>query len=296
MLEHSDPPDEDVATEGQVAVGPIDAAAGSAPAAVPPPVPELSPAACAARLAELFPAVFSPGAHKPLKLRIQADIQARAPGIFTRKALSGFLHRHTTSTAYLRALVNSPQRFDLDGVPAGEVASEHREAAADELQRRRTLHEARRAAERETQRAAQREARNAEQQAQRAAQRETQNAARESQTAQRDAQRAERATQRPEPEAQRPVHAQPQRAPVAQDPEQRNRLALLRAFESSTLSRSNFCVLKGVTEAELDALLAQARQEQPPAPVGSAAQVAPASSGAADRARQPRHRPGPGRH
>ncbi|MEQ1806460.1 MAG: ProQ/FinO family protein, partial [Burkholderiaceae bacterium] len=137
MLEHSDPPGADVAIEAQADVAPLDAV-GSAPAAVVAPVPELSPAACAARLAELFPAVFSPGAPQPLKLRIQADIQERAPGVFSRKTLSGFLHRHTTSTAYLRALVNAPQRIDLDGAPAGEVAGEHREAATAELQRRRT--------------------------------------------------------------------------------------------------------------------------------------------------------------
>ena len=222
MLEHSNPPAEASALE--------DAPADAAPtveraetAAVPPP-PELSPAICAARLAELFPAVFSPGVPKPLKLRIQADVQQRAPGIFTRKALSGFLHRHTTSTAYLKALLNSPQRIDLDGAAAGEVATEHREAAAAELQRRRTLHDARRAAEREAQRAAEREA-----------------------------QQAERA-----------AHVAAQRARAAQDEQRRERQALLRAYETSTLSRSNFCALKGVSEAQLDALLAQARQEPVP--------------------------------
>ena len=235
MLEHSDPHGEDIATEGQAAAAAVDAGASRAPAVVICAGTELSPAACAARLAELFPAVFSPGAPQPLKLRIQADIQERAPGIFTRKTLSGFLHRHTTSTAYLRALVNSPQRFDLGGGAAGEVASEHREAAAAELQRRRTLHEARRAAERESQRAAQREAQNAE---------------REGQRAEREGKRAERA-----------AHAEAQRARAAQDDERRNRQALLRAFEASTLSPSNFCALKGVTQTELDALLAQARIE-----------------------------------
>lgn len=222
MLEHSNPPAEASALEDT----PADAAPAAelaAAAAVPPP-PELSPAVCAARLAELFPAVFSPGAPKPLKLRIQADVRQRAPGIFTRKALSGFLHRHTTSTAYLKALLNSPQRIDLDGLPAGDVASEHREAAATELQRRRSLHDARRAAEREAQRAAEREA-----------------------------QRAERA-----------AHVAAQRARAVQDEQRRERQALLRAYEASTLTRSNFCALKGVSEAQLEALLAQARQEPVP--------------------------------
>jgi sRNA-binding protein len=178
------------------------------------PVPELSPTACAARLAELFPAVFTPGSPKPLKLRIQADLQQRAPGVFTRKALSGFLHRHTTSTAYLRALVNAPQRIDLDGLAAGEVAAEHREAAVAELQRRRDLHDARRAAERDAQRAAERAAQD-----------------------------------------------EARRARLQQDEQRRERQALLRAFEASTLTRRNFCALKGLSETELDAMLALARQE-----------------------------------
>jgi sRNA-binding protein len=182
------------------------------------PVPELSPAACAARLAELFPAVFGPGSPKPLKLRIQADLQQRAPGVFTRKVLSGFLHRHTTSTAYLRALVNAPQRVDLDGLAAGEVAAEHREAAIAELQRRRDLHDARRAAERDAQRA-----------------------------------------------AERAAHDEARRARLQQDEQRRERQALLRAFEASTLTRRNFLALKGLTETQFEAMLAQARQEPAPA-------------------------------
>ena len=119
----------------------------------------MSPAACAAKLAELFPALFGPGAPRPLKLRVQADIQQRAPGVFTRKSLSIFLQRHTTGTAYLKALVNAPHRVDLDGMAAGDVADEHRQAAVAELERRRAIHDARRAAERDAQRKAYDEAR-----------------------------------------------------------------------------------------------------------------------------------------
>jgi ProP effector len=242
MLEHVNLPEEEVA--------PSDAA---------PPVADLSPAACAARLAELFPAVFSPGAPKPLKLRIQADIQQRAPGIFTRKVLSAFLHRHTTSNAYIKALLNSPQRFDLDGAPSGDIAAAHRDAATAELQRRRTLHEARRAAEREAQRNAQRAAQSAERAAFEAAQRER----------------------------------------ALQDEQRRERQALLRAFEASPLSRSNFCALKGLPEADLDALLAQARQERqefaPPA-VNAAAAPRPGSNAPrrASGPQAPRRHPGGG--
>jgi ProP effector len=295
MLEDSTLPIEesgaDVGAGADADVGGAAAAAEPAsPAPAPAPVAELSPAACAARLAELFPAVFSPGAPQPLKLRIQADIQVRAPGIFTRKALSAFLHRHTTSTAYLRALVNSPQRIDLDGAPSGEVAGEHREAATGELQRRSELHEARRAAEREAQRAAQREAQNAG----REAAREAQRAERVAQRAAREAQRAQRDTERAAQDAERVAHVEAQAARAPQDEARRGRQALLRAFEASPLSRSNFCALKGMTEVELDALLAQARLESPPAPTGPAAPVRPAGPGADDRLRQSRHRPAPG--
>jgi hypothetical protein len=39
---------------------------------------------------------------------------------------------------------------------------------------------------------------------------------------------------------------------------------LLRAFESSPLSKANFCALKRLSEADLDRQLAQARQELGP--------------------------------
>src|SRR5437867_2111359 len=85
----------------------------SEPSQSPSPEP-LTPARCAALLKQLFPAVFADLA-KPLKLGVRADIQARAPGQFPRDALSAFLRRHTTSTAYLVALTKAEHRFDLEG-------------------------------------------------------------------------------------------------------------------------------------------------------------------------------------
>lgn len=102
-----------------------------------PAQPQDSPAATAARLAELFPALFTGGA-KPLKLRIQVDIQERAPGVFSKQALSAYFRRYTGGTSYLMAVSKGTQRFDLDGQPAGELSEEHRKVAADELARRRT--------------------------------------------------------------------------------------------------------------------------------------------------------------
>jgi ProP effector len=211
------------------------ALAPRAAAAATPAVVELTPAACAAQLGARFPAVFGPGVALPLKLRIQVDIQQRAPGVFTRKALSVFLHRHTTGNAYLKALARATQRFDLDGAPAGELADEHRQAAVAELERRRGVHLQRREAQVAAERDARRESVETEGRA-----------------------RAERA-------------------------------ALLRAHEASTLTRKNFCALKGVAEDELDALLALARQER----AATLQRQPPATPPAGDPRRGPARRPGP---
>jgi ProP effector len=108
----------------------------------------MSPAACSAQLKQLFPALFT-GVAKPLKLRIQADIQTRAPGLFTKQLLSVVLRRYTGSHSYLVALTHATHRFDLDGAPAGELSAEHKQAAMDELTLRRTTQ---REAQRDTQR------------------------------------------------------------------------------------------------------------------------------------------------
>ncbi|GAA0755504.1 ProQ/FinO family protein [Ideonella azotifigens] len=131
------------ATKGEEA--PAEDAAPAAAGAKPAPV-AMSPAECAQALKSRFPALFA-GAPKPLKLRIQADIQARAPGVFTRQSLSAFLRRHTGSTSYLIALSRAKTRFDLDGQPADELSDEHRQAAVDELTRRRGVTQQRREAE-----------------------------------------------------------------------------------------------------------------------------------------------------
>lgn len=118
-------------------------ATATAPASA---APTLSPAACAAQLKQLFPALFS-GPAKPLKLRIQADIQERAPGLFTKQLLSAVLRRHTGAHSYLVALTQATHRFDLGGAAAGELSAEHRQAAIDELAQRRSNQTARRALE-----------------------------------------------------------------------------------------------------------------------------------------------------
>ncbi len=107
---------------------------------------------CADELKRRFPALFG-GRILPLKLRIQADIQQRAPGVFSKPALSAFFRRYTGARAYLQALVRSPQRFDLDGALAGELSTEHRQAAADELARRQQIMQQRQVQEQENEQA-----------------------------------------------------------------------------------------------------------------------------------------------
>jgi ProP effector len=120
--------------------------ADTAPAAATPPA---APAADAtAELKALFPALFT-GKPKPVKLRVQADIQERAPGKFSKAQLSAFLRRHTGSTGYLIALTQAKTRFDLDGQPAGEITEEHLTAAKEELARRKGVQQDRVQAEQE---------------------------------------------------------------------------------------------------------------------------------------------------
>jgi len=275
----------------------VAAADGEVPAVEPaaPAVAELSPAATGALLAQHFPALFTPGQAKPIKLRIQADLQQRLPGVFTKKSLSLFLHRHTTSTPYLKALVASPQRFDLDGQPAGDVAAEHRDAAVIEVERRRAIVIAKRQAERQAQRPPRpAAAANAEPGQPQAPQpQQPPQAPRPERPDRPDRpRRPDRPPQArhdrpPRPERQQHPQQRPAQGPRPPRPERppqeaapvvdpavaalsaeeqagrRDRALLLRAWETTTLTRSNFCVLKRISEADLEAQLARARQERP---------------------------------
>jgi ProP effector len=276
-----------------------EAPAATAAAAAPAPRTEPSVADTARLLSQHFPALFGEGVIKPIKLRIHADIHQRAPGVFAKKTLSIFLQRHTTGTAYLKALMaEGATRIDLDGQPAGDVAAEHREAAGVELERRRALVEARKQAGREAARASRHDA-----QSQRPAPRgapsvqpgtsdRPERAPRPSQPspgprrAQPPQARSQRGTGRPgdtesgaprrphkplpEQKRARAPEPKPVTAPaVPLTPEQaaetearRQRALLLRSFEQSPLSKANFGALKGLSEEALDALLTLARQER----------------------------------
>ncbi len=294
--------------DAAAAATPDPRAAGTADAVTPPTRAEPSPAETAARLAEAFPALFGAGVVKPIKLRIQADIQQRAPGAFGKRALSVFLHRHTTSTPYLRALLGTKTRYDLDGAEAGPVADEHLAAAEAELARRRAIVEARREAGRAAARAARgmtpaRAGSGGPPGAARGARQPHPREPEDVRPAHTGAQgaRHDSAAGQPGPpgppgqpkgQARPPREGRPGRGPMngpvqgtgagprppraagdaaggrgareqatvahvgPVDPARRERLALLRAYEQTTLSRANFCALKRITEAELDAALA----------------------------------------
>ena len=221
------------------AVAPVAAEHPSAADATPalPKPADLSPSACAELLKQHFPALFG-GPAKPLKLRIQADIQTRAPGVFSKGSLSAFFRRYTGGTGYLIALGKATERFDLDGLAAGELTEEHRQLARDELTRRRQV------------------TREREQQAhalQHAAQHAAHTAAHTA------AQQLERQAERMARQAE-----QAQQAEVNQA--RQTRLALLRDFERTTLTMANFCALKGLTVEALQPVLAQARKEAAEAP------------------------------
>jgi rSAM/selenodomain-associated transferase 1 len=268
----------------------------AAGAEAPPKPAELTPAEVAALLAERFPALFGAGRALPIKLRIHADIQQRAPGVFTRKALSTFFHRYTTSTAYLKTLTGATHRIDLDGAPAGEVADEHRQAAIVELERRRSIFEARRTAEAGAQRAptARREhgprakaggaapadaGRRGSQEGGPAQPHRRRGPSVPSGDAAPHGPRARPHREVPAPARDRQhastaplpqgIQDEPRTSEPAppgelgvEDAARRERALLLRSFESSTLNRANFCVLKRISESDLEAALLLARQER----------------------------------
>jgi sRNA-binding protein len=252
--------------------GPIEAAPSADAGTAASPRSEPSLADTARQMAEQFPALFGPGVVKPVKLRIQADIQQRTPGVFTKKALSLFLHRHTTGSAYLRALLAAESRFDLDGQPAGEIAPEHKEAARVEVERRRAIVEAKKEAGRAAARAA-REAARPPRPPRPEGQGRPDRPPRGDRPGRPDRQDRPFAGPRPDrpPRPARDEHLpRPDAAPaVPLTPEQaaeaearRQRAQLLRTFEQSPLSKANFGALKGLSEAALDALLAQARADR----------------------------------
>lgn len=78
-------------------------------------------------------AVFREG--RPLALGIHKAIMERMPDLDTAQ-LRLAMRIHTASTRYLKALLATRERFDLDGNPAGEVTEEQRAVASTALRER----------------------------------------------------------------------------------------------------------------------------------------------------------------
>lgn len=72
---------------------------------------------------------------RPLAVGIHKAIIERLPEIDTTQ-LRLAMKIHTASTRYLKALLATRERFDLDGKPAGEVSDEQREIANTTLRER----------------------------------------------------------------------------------------------------------------------------------------------------------------
>lgn len=208
----------------------MDTAPEASPTAPAQP-PAMTVKACGEALRERFPALFA-GEPKPLKLRIQVDINERAPGVFPKPVLSAFFRRYTLSDAYLKAVSTGTQRFDLDGQPAGELSEEHRRIALETLLKRREQRRGPLQPPRGGQAVPAAQAADPQAQARRKAQREAQR------------------------EQARAKHREAQRA------ERQFRASLLRAYETTTLTRENFCALKGIAPEALDGLLESARAER----------------------------------
>ena len=99
-------------------------------------------------LAETFPQTFELEKcrpHRPLKVGIAADLQARCLALEWR-VLRVALAAYTGRVMYLRGLVTGAARIDLDGNPAGEVSAKDTEYATVKLAEILAAREARKAA------------------------------------------------------------------------------------------------------------------------------------------------------
>jgi ProP effector len=98
--------------------------------------------------------VFRDG--RPLALGIHKAIKERMPEVDTTQ-LRLTMRMHTASTRYLKALLATRERYDLDGNPAGEVTDEQREVANTTLRERFKKAADRRKAEEQARNEAQRQ-------------------------------------------------------------------------------------------------------------------------------------------
>lgn len=90
---------------------------------------------------------------RPLAIGIHKALQARQPEL-AEGGLRLALKIHTGSTRYLKAVANGSQRFDLDGIPSGEITAEQKRQALETIKERfRQVAERKRAEQREKEQA-----------------------------------------------------------------------------------------------------------------------------------------------
>lgn len=79
-----------------------------------------------------FPNAFNPKEPVPLKVNIHKDVQDLKAPVSARQ-LQKALKWHTGSPAYLEAVVNGQDRYDLNAHPVEPVSSQHKEWARQQI-------------------------------------------------------------------------------------------------------------------------------------------------------------------
>lgn len=106
--------------------------------AAPAPHPRERAKVLLERLMEAYPLAFRPPGDrslKPLKLHIHKDLLSVVKDWgFDVPAMKYALGMYTRQLRYQIALLDNPQRVDLQGQPAGEVSEAHRERAREKVE------------------------------------------------------------------------------------------------------------------------------------------------------------------
>ncbi len=98
-------------------------------------------------LSEKFPQCFNLKEPKPLKICMEYDVlnALKEEGNYTRKEVRSALQWYTGRIQYLEAMVNSDNRYDLEGNEAGYVPEKHKKFAAEKLEEKKKKLEERKA-------------------------------------------------------------------------------------------------------------------------------------------------------
>ena len=86
------------------------------------------------QLCKHFPALFNVNEPKPLKLGILDDIITSGLVEISRIACRKALGAYTSSTHYLKAVIDNTSRYDLAGNACETIAEEHKTYAKNRLQ------------------------------------------------------------------------------------------------------------------------------------------------------------------